>query len=267
MRYYSSINTGLVGAWCGNVDRSSSTLVVDQGPYANHGIFLGMATTDIAIRNGYRGWRFDGNTATTDYAIRLSKTLLDTSRPFSVHCSFSPAALADGSNRYIVSKWSASTGRDGFAIQLQPFSNEVGIQIADSAGRTETLVDVTGTINSVVNIGISYDFSTLNIFRDGRLASSTAVMRVCASSASNLMIGAAYRTDTSILGAFNGAIFDARVYQRLLGADEFFRLASAPGVGLNPQRRRKYYLISSSSSLYIPQFMYSSSQLCFPGGA
>lgn len=240
MRALSKLRDGLVGAWCGNVDRSSSTLVVDHGPYANHGTFLGMATTDIAIRNGYRGWRFDGNNTTTDYAIRLSKTLLDTSKPFSVHCSFSPAALADGSSRYIVSKWSASTGRNGFAIQLQDSSNDVGIQISDSVGRTETLVDVTGTINSVVNIGISYDFSTLNIFRDGRLASSTAVTRVCASSANNLMIGAAYRTDATILGAFNGAIFDARVYQRLLGADEFFRLASAPAVGLRPERKRRY---------------------------
>ena len=240
----SNLNRGLVGAWCPSV-AGNGLLLPDLSGYGNHGTLKGMTALDWITTNGQRGILFNGNNNTTDYAIRLPKNSFDTSIPFSVNTWFVPNNLSLFQQKYITSKWGASNGRNGYAIQLSENSaNTLAVQIADSVGRTETTIDLTGFLNGLVNVAITYDQSVLKVFRNGNEITSNSINRNAASPAQNLFIGAGHRTDTTILGAFTGSVLEVRNHSQILSPSEIKQLyEGGPGYGLRLERKRTRFQV------------------------
>ena len=243
----SNLNRGLVGAWCPSV-AGNGLLLPDLSGYGNHGTLTNMDASDWNATELGRGLRFDGNLNTTNYAVRLPKNAFNTSSLFSVHSWFVPTNLAPTSAQYVTTKWNSSSGRNGYAIAISDVSsNTLAVQISDSSGRTETTASLTGFLNRAVQVAITYDQSLLQLFLNGVLANSQTINRDSSSSASNLFIGAGYRTDTTIIGAFAGSVLDVRNYSRILSSSEVKQLyEGGPGYGLKQERKRSRFASSTN---------------------
>ena len=217
---YPSLWDGCVGAWAPSLGQTGLTLR-DESVFGNHGTIVG--PTNWIVRHGKTGLLFDGNTSTTEYAIRLGKTVFDTSGSYTAHCQFSVDALATGSERSIFSKINF-IGRTGFAIATSDFTNEFYIKIADGAGRTNTTI--AATANKLTSVAFTYDQTTLRIFVDGIIQSTSTVSRNSDSTGFDAFIGASHRTDNTVSGVFNGVVFDTRFVNRIMSDSEIWLLAN-----------------------------------------
>jgi hypothetical protein len=261
------VRDGLVGAWCPSVSGWGGTVLRDLSGQGNHGTLTNMdPATDWVVSGGKQALDID---STNDW-IDIPDIAFASQFTFSAWINLS----THSGTKIILGEDSGNIsggpkiGFDGnvFFIRIILSSSAT---ISAPATNTWTHFAITRDNEGKVDLSVSGNLPT-------RLYSNIAQVGTFTLAA----IGANGAGDQS----FGGLVDDVRAYNRDLSPNEIRLLASERGIGLNPQRRRKYFLPSTASyknfllwpySLSstkkapvknLPRYVKSSNRLMFPGG-
>jgi hypothetical protein len=226
---YASLKQGLVGCWIPSV--SGSGLLLPDLARGNHGVLTNMDASDWVSGQYGRALDFDG---VNDYVTTADS-------PFDFTDKFSVAFWCKlVSGRFLVTK--GNMGLNGYGFDFGGFTaNHIEFLVVQNssnylnrgAANPGGWVHVCGMFDSSV-IGAGRNMLFLNgIQQTGTVTSSGTVTSVTTNNA-NLIIGS-----SSELSVYLNAQFDdIRAYSRILTYQEIRLLASRPGIGLVPERRR-----------------------------
>jgi hypothetical protein len=223
---YPQLRNGLISAWAPCVDRSRSTLVIDQSIYSNHATMTNMdPATDWVARDGYNALDFDGSNDRFDFTDVVLGSTTD--------------AL------WAISLWFRCTNAASYAHTLAYSSGFRGVRfepggVLNYRNNQNNDYSFTGlTYGSTMHIVLNASPGTppnglLELWVNGRFnASQTHDARLTLS-----RVGA--RGDGAI--PFAGQIFDCRFYNRHLTSGEIDLLSIRPTIAYEFDRRRRAYV-------------------------
>lgn len=222
---YPNLRNGLVGAWCPSIDRSRSTLLIDQSGYNNHGTLTNMDPgTDWVASEGKVALDFDG---TNDYVLINSSAITALTDSITVSAWVRPQVTTRSD---LVSQWSSVGANQHFILLQGVTSSQFGFFVSSGSGGVGTQ-GFTFAINNWYHICGTYDRTAIKLFVNGNFISSnsqTFAMR--AVSTATIDIG----RSADAIG--RSVIDDVRIYNRALLQSEIATLAQRRGIAYETYR-------------------------------
>ena len=202
------VATGLIGSW--KLNETSGTTAADSSPVGSDGTYLsgvGLASSTPLPGSGAVAAVFDGS---NDHVTVANESAYDVNGPFSVATWINVAAFTK--------TWQAIFTKGDSAWRLSRNANSNTIHFACS-GLNPNQVNGTKNVNDgrwhyVVGV---YDGSSLTLYVDGVVDKSISCTGSPSTNNYQVEIG---RNAQASGREFNGAIYDARVYNRALSAAE-----------------------------------------------
>lgn len=239
MRALSRLRDGLVGAWCPSIGGWGGTVLRDLSGQGNHGTLTNMdPATDWVVSNGKQALDFDGSndfvstTRAFDIGFLCSVSLWCMPKTIPV----SDAILAEWSENYNATQgWILTLENNGVVAYNRTFSEYNG----GKASYTP-IVNTWFHVCVIYNRYLGNNQSAVRIFVNGEFSSYTRLQLhgdVSRLIPHKMYFGCRANGSTSPL---NGQLDDIRIYNRALSPDEIRLLASERGIGLKPERTRRY---------------------------
>jgi hypothetical protein len=249
---FQTLRQGLVGAWCPSLGASGLSLI-DRSGRNNHGTLTNMGGQDNwrpsgGLCGGVLGLNFDG---TNDNVSVPASTALTSV----VWCSFwfrLTQTLTPATKRYTLANF-CSESVTPFRTSLYVGFNVLGFGPADGTGRLNVLTydanagtttsgayttqDFASATNRWYHVSCGWNRSAWRLFIDGvEDTNAQSTQRAATTTPTNVsLIGGTDNRYSPVL------LDDIRVWNRPLSQAETRLLATRPGIGLVPQRQRRYY--------------------------
>ncbi len=217
---YPSLWDGLVGAWCPSIQSPSGTRLYDLSGRNSHGVFTGLTPA---------AWtKISGNTITTTQgaANRIEVTSGG---------SIVPSHLAiNNFSAWSFSAWVYPTvatvnfptliswGRFGASLGLQATTQKIEHWRNNSSNVLST---GSVSLNQWTHVGVSQVGSTVSLWLNGRLDSSTSAAAITTAYITGFTLMGT--TGSNINASFGGAIDSIYTHSRALNASEWRILASS----------------------------------------
>jgi hypothetical protein len=248
---YASLKQGLVGAWIPSVS-GSGLLLPDLSGRGNNGTLTNMDASDWVSSQYGRALDFDGVNDYVDFGtnINLAGFKSITYSAWVFRATLGPITPFA---RYVnTGGLGANRRADNFAVTTYTTAGQVycGVQAATASGLDYTEFYSTETIvanqwnHIAAAIFINGNSSSGNIWINGKSAtvnivySGTPPTEFAPNVSTGLYTVNRYIGGNGIAVYQSAIIDDVRAYNRILTEPEIKLLASHPGIGLAPERRR-----------------------------
>ncbi len=213
----------LAGHW--RMDEGSGSVVSDASSNGLHGTAVGSPAWVPGISGPY-ALSFVNNTS--QYVTIANATPLNFTSAITVSAWIRPTKVATAS---ILNKATFATSPAVFGFELNlsslgvPFCRLFDDNLAAGGGRLNATATYPTDGTTWMHVAATYDRSTIKLYVNGVLNASKATTAPITTNSLPFVIGAP--SDGNVARVFPGAIDDARVYSRALGAGEIAALAGA----------------------------------------
>lgn len=233
MQFTSSLRNGLIGAWCPSVSGWGGNLLRDLSGYGNHGTLTNMdPATDWVVSGGTQALDFDG---VNDFVLCTQNYV-----PLAIPVTATAWVVLSvvGQSGTFVAKSDGNISNDGsWAIATTNGGSGFRALYRDGATTRSAASTSTYSANVPFFVAATYSQTDVSIFINGSFEASSTIVNAIASNSQAVTIG----SREGLQAFLNGRLLEARVYNRILSAQEIRTLyTGGPGVGLRPERKRRY---------------------------
>ena len=242
---YQTLRNGLVGAWCPSLGATGYTLL-DRTRYGRNGILTNMAGQLSWVGSGESvALNFDGS---NDYVSLPSSVSIAIGSPFTVSLWAYTINLTTQLYPHLCTFFTPGQTVP-FEIAVSAQSGYVGVVFGSALGIWNTWrADPSWQSGRWNHVAVTYNGGATNVSSSfGVFVNGMAISVTTANSFSTL-------TNASTLGGVAGGgttnflfgyMDDVRLYSRVLRQSEGSVLASRRGIGLAPQRQRRFRKIGN----------------------
>lgn len=230
---HQNLRQGLVGSWCPSLGATGYSLQDRHSGYGQPASLVGFTGGQWVASGGATALRIGSN----QYAeIASAPAQVRFTGPFSAFA-------------WVRLDTSQGVPDNAIVAAINNTGQFIGWMIWNNAGRVnayfQSAARATGattvTTNTWVHVGIGFTGSLAQVWVNGRLDGSASTTSAPSYNASDPLRIGAYANIQLNDRSIRGDIDDIRIYNRALTQAEVALLATRRGIGLVPQRQRRYY--------------------------
>ncbi|MFA5132026.1 MAG: LamG domain-containing protein [Candidatus Paceibacterota bacterium] len=222
-----TLTSGLVGWWTFDGKNMTSATATDVSGNGNNGTLTNGPT--VAIGKIGQGLRFDGVndyfTAGNSAALRLTGGPMTLSAWVYTSTTTYQNFMYHGLGCSTYASYYLSIG--GTESAEYPNKYSFGFGTSNTTANKRISSDSNAIINKWTHVAGTYNGSTLSLYINGNLSTTTSATGVAWNSLENLSVGA--DPGCGIRGKMTGSLDDVRVYNRSLSASEIYSLYKLGG--------------------------------------